>query len=107
MTSDIDILKEGIESLIKSGRYESREAVLEEAFRIMLEVKPSIKQEMAVELYRSERVSLSRAAEIAGLSIEGFKNLLELKGIKRVVAAPSEDRIRRGVDFILGQDSSP
>ena len=59
-----------------------------------------LSEEMAVELYRSEKVSLSRAAEIAGLSQEGFKNLLELKGIKRVVAAPSEDKIRRGVDLI-------
>jgi predicted HTH domain antitoxin len=61
-----------------------------------------LNEEMAVELYKSEKVSLSGAAEIAGLSQDGFKDLLKLKGIKRVVAAPSEDRIRRGVDFILG-----
>lgn len=102
MTSETDILKEGIEGLIRSGHYKSREEMLEEAFRIMLEVKPSIKQEMAVELYKSEKVSLSRAAEIAGLSIEGFKELLDLKGFERIVAAPSKDEIRRGVDFILG-----
>ncbi len=102
MTSETDILKEGIEGLIRSGHYKSREAMLEEAFRIMLEVKPSIKQEMAVELYKSEKVSLSRAAEISGLSIEGFKDILEIKGLKRVMATPSEDEIRRGVDFLLG-----
>ncbi len=61
-----------------------------------------LNEEMAVELYTSEKISLSRAAEIAGLSIEGFKDLLELKGIKIVVAAPSEDEMRRGVDFLLG-----
>ncbi len=102
MTSETDLMKEEIEGLIRSGHYKSREAMLEEAFRIMLEVKPSIKQEMAVELYKSEKVSLSRAAEIAGLLIEGFKELLDLKGIERIVAAPSKDEIRRGVDFILG-----
>lgn len=102
MPSEADILKEGIEGLIRSGYYKSRESMLEEAFRIMLEVKPSIKQQMAVELYKSEKVSLSRAAEIAGLSIEGFKELLDLKGIERIVEAPSKDEIRRGVDFLLG-----
>ncbi len=61
-----------------------------------------LNEAIAVELYKSEKVSLSRAVEIAGLSIEGFKDLLEIKGIKRVVAAPSEDEIRRGVDFLLG-----
>jgi len=102
MPSEADILREGIEGLIRSGYYKNREAMLEEAFRIMLEVKPSIKQQMAVELYKSEKVSLSRAAEIAGLSIEGFKELLDLKGIERIVAAPTKDEIRRGVDFLLG-----
>ena len=102
MAADIDVLKEGIEGLIRSGYYRNREALLEEAFRTLIEVKPSVKLEIAVELYRSEKVSLSRAAEIAGISMEGFKDLLELKGIKRVVSAPSEERLRKGVDFLLG-----
>jgi len=45
---------------------------------------------------------LTRAAEIAGTSLEGFKGFLEIKGIKRVVTAPSDERMQRGVDFLLG-----
>ena len=52
MAADIDVLKEGIEGLIRSGYYRNREALLEEAFRTLIEVKPSVKLEMAVELYR-------------------------------------------------------
>jgi predicted HTH domain antitoxin len=73
-----------------------------DAFRAMIEVKPSVKMEMAAELYKSEKVSLSRAAEIAGTSIEGFKFFLEYKGIKRSVSAPSEERLRKGVDLLRG-----
>jgi predicted HTH domain antitoxin len=102
MTADIDILKEGIEGLIRAGYYENREALLEEAFRTMIEVKPSIRLEMAAELYKSEKVSLSRAAEIAGISMEGFRVFLELKGIKRIVSAPPQERMRKGVDFLFG-----
>ena len=76
-----------------------------EIVRTMLEVKPSLKQDTAVELYKSEKVSLSRAAEISGTSLEGFKDLLELKGMKRVVAAPTEDKMRLGVDLILGSEN--
>ena len=76
--------------------------MLEEAFGTLIEVKPSVKLDMAVELCKSEKVSLSRAAEIAGISMEGFKELLELKGMKRVVFEPSEERLRKGVDFLLG-----
>jgi hypothetical protein len=49
MTADINILKEGIEGLIRAGYYENREALREEAFRTMIEVKPSIRLEMAAE----------------------------------------------------------
>ena len=102
MAADIDVLKEGIDGLIRAGYYRNREALLEEAFRTMIEVKPSIRLEMAVVLYKSEKVSMSRAAEIAGTSIEGFKNFLESKGIRRLVSAPPEERLLKGVDFLLG-----
>ena len=36
-----------------------------------------IKTEMAIELYKEEKISLSRAAGIAGMSTESFKNILE------------------------------
>jgi predicted HTH domain antitoxin len=102
MTADINVLKEGMKGLIRAGYYRNREALLEDAFRTMIEVKPSVKMEMAAELYKSEKVSLSRAAEIAGTSIEGFKGFLELKGIIRIVSAPNEERLQKGVDFLLG-----
>jgi predicted HTH domain antitoxin len=102
MTVDIDVLEEGIKGLIRAGHFKNREAMLEEAFRMMLEIKPSLKTEMAVEMYKSKKVSLSRAAEIAGTSIEGFKDILEIKGIIREVVAPCDEKIRRGVDLILG-----
>ncbi len=103
MITDINITQEGIEGLIRAGYYKNREVFLEDAFRIMLEVKPQFKLEIAVELYKSEKISLSRAAEIAGVSLEEFKDLLEIKGIKKEVATPTEDEIQRGVDLILGK----
>ena len=102
MTADLDVLKEGIEGLIRAGYYKNREALMDEAFRTMIEVKPFIRLEMAVELYKSEKISMSRAAEIAGISIEGFKSFLESRGIKRIVHAPPRERLEKGVDAILG-----
>ena len=69
----------------------------------MLEVRPALKKkEMAIELYKKEEISLNRAAGIAGMSTEGFENILEQRGIKRIVKAPSEDKIKKGVELILG-----
>ena len=74
------MLKEGINSLIRAGYYKDKDKVLDDAFRTMLEVRPALKTEIAVELYKEGRISLSRAAEIAGMSAEGFKNILEQRG---------------------------
>ena len=102
MSMDVDVLKEGINSLIRAGYYKDKDKVLDDAFRTMLEVRPALKTEIAVELYKEGRISLSRAAEIAGMSAEGFKNILEQRGIKRIVKAPTEDKIRKEVELILG-----
>ena len=99
---DVDVINEGINSLIRAGYYESRDKLLNDAFRTMLEVRPTLKTEMAIELYKTEKISLSRAAEISGTSMEGFKNILEQRGIKRIVKAPSNDKIKKGVDLIIG-----
>ncbi len=99
---DVNVITEGINSLIRAGYYKSREKLLGDTFRTMREVRPTLKIEMAVELYKTGKISLSRAAEIVGTSAEGFKNILEQRGIKRIVKAPSEDKIKRGVELILG-----
>ncbi|RQW77743.1 MAG: hypothetical protein EHM14_13670 [Methanothrix sp.] len=102
MASNANFIREGIDGLIRSGHYKDREALLEDAFRALLELNPALRSEMAIELYKSEKISLSRAAEIAGTSQEGFKNILENRGAKRIVRAPSADSLEKGVDAILG-----
>jgi len=100
--TDIDVVKDGINSLIRVGYYRDRDTLVGDAFRTMLEVRPVLKTEIAIELYTKERISLSRAAEIAGTSIEGFKNSLEQRGIKRIVKAPPDYEINKGVELIIG-----
>nr|QNO46309.1 hypothetical protein PABHDKJJ_00013 [Methanosarcinales archaeon ANME-2c ERB4] len=99
---DVNVITEGINSHIHAEYYESREKLSDGAFRATREVRPTLKTEMVVELYKTEKISLSRAAEIVGTPAERFKNILEPRGIKRIVKAPSEDKIKRGVELILG-----
>ena len=58
--------------------------------------------EKAVAWYTDERISLSRAAELAGMSTEGFTNILEQRGIPRLVKAPSDERLRKEVELLRG-----
>jgi hypothetical protein len=48
----------------------------------LTEQNPAQLSEMAIELYKSEKISLGRAAEAAGTSQEGFKKILENCGVK-------------------------
>lgn len=70
---------------------------------LLSEVFPSSRIDAVVEMYKSQEISLRRAAEIAGVCFEEFKEILAIKGITRVVEAPSEEEMQRGVDLILGR----
>lgn len=79
---DVD---ENIELLRKSGRFDSEEEFLEEALRALLEKRPELRLELAVEQFKTGEVSLNRAADLAGYSSEEFKELLRDRGVDRDV----------------------
>jgi predicted HTH domain antitoxin len=54
-----------------------------EALRLYMNVHPTLKLGGAVALWRKNRVSLARAAEIAGLTVPEFKEVLAARGITR------------------------
>jgi predicted HTH domain antitoxin len=93
----IDV-EESIDILREKGKFSSREEFLTEALRSFLRENPQLRVELAVERYRSGSVSLNRAAEIAGLGPEAFKEELADRGIDRDVGFLSEeernDRLR-------------
>ncbi len=95
------LVQDSIEILSKSRYFGSKDKLLDEAVRTLLEVKPTLKIEIAVELYKKGTISLSRASEIAGVSTEGFKEILASRGIVRAVKAPSREKIKKEMKVIL------
>lgn len=86
--SDVD---RDIEILRRTGRFGSEEEFLEAALRALLEKNPKLRIDLAVGKYESGDVSLNRAAEIAGLSPEEFKETLDDRGTSRSPGFLSED----------------
>jgi predicted HTH domain antitoxin len=104
MTTKTDnLVRESIDILSKSRYYGSKDKLLDEAVRTLLEVKPALRAEIAIELYKKGTISLSRGSEIAGVSTEGFKEILAGKGISRVIKGPSREKIRKEVKLILSE----
>lgn len=92
-------IEKEIEALIRAGYYTSKSEAVKDAFRTLLDTKPTLKLASAIELYKAREVSLSRAAEIAGMNIEDFKHVLSDRGVKRVIK-PDTD-IDNKVDEIM------
>ncbi|GAA0290547.1 putative HTH domain antitoxin [Halarchaeum rubridurum] len=86
----IDV-EDNIELLQQSGRFASEEEFLEEAFRALLEKRPELRVDLAVEQYKTGSVSLNRAAELAGYSPAEFKEILRDRGVSRDVAILTDE----------------
>ncbi|MCS3672835.1 putative HTH domain antitoxin [Salinibacter ruber] len=73
----------GIEpqELVDLGFYDDEQHVIEEGIRHILRKNPEYKIEIAVERYEDETVSLEKAADIAGVSVEEMKETLRLRGV--------------------------
>ena len=82
-----------ISALVKGGYFRSKDSFIEESVKYMLVSRGDLKINAAVEMYRSHDVSLARAAEVAGMSIFEFKDILKTRGITIVVEAPSKEEI--------------
>lgn len=68
--------------------------------RHQIYLKPNLKIEMAIELYLKEEISFSRAAEIAGMDLEDFKEILKVRGLKVSSYVGSKEDIEKGLKLI-------
>lgn len=71
-----------IEYLLKIGAYRTEGEVLKDALRQLLLSRPGYRIDIAVKLYTDDKISLGRAAELAGISIDEMKEVLMQRGIK-------------------------
>lgn len=70
-----------IQDLVEIGLYEREDEVIKDGLRHLLLSHPEYKVKVAAEKYRKGKISLGKAAAIAGVSIEEMKELLREFGI--------------------------
>jgi predicted HTH domain antitoxin len=93
-------IEKEINALIRYGYYSSIDEAVKDAFMTLLNVKPDLKISAAIELYQEEEISLSRAAEISGVSTIEFKDILANRGISRKIGARSKEELEQGAELI-------
>lgn len=93
-------VRDDIAVLRSAGAYASEEDVLRDALQALLSERPELRLELAVAKYRDRDISLNRAAEVAGLSAEEFKQALDTRGERRPGSFLSdEERTERLTEF--------
>jgi len=96
---NLELLEDELQAVTQAGAYKSKEEAIEHALEVLLAANPQLRVDTAIELYRQEKVTLSRAAEIAGLEWDTFKEKLSERGIE-VTVDESPDEVQAGAALI-------
>jgi len=87
----LDLLEDELSAVVQAGRYKSKRELIGHALEVLLMANPHLRLKTAVELYRREKATLSRGAEIAGLEFEAFKEQLAEKNVPILVDETPEE----------------
>jgi len=85
MTSETTLWETELETIRSVGPWQTEAEVIRDAIDALLSSRTELRQAVAVELYFQDKVTLSRAAEIAGMNIWQFRDHLRARGIAIVV----------------------
>jgi predicted HTH domain antitoxin len=102
----IELLEEELKAVVQAGAYASKEEAIRHALEVLLAAHAPLRVNTAVELYRQGTVTIARAAEIAGLELEAFKEQLAAYKVSIPTDETSEE-IQAGVDQIRRLRDTP
>jgi len=68
--------------LVNAGLYESESAAIQDALRLLFQEKPQVRIALAVYRYQTEKISLAKAASMAGVSFDRMKDILVSRGVQ-------------------------
>lgn len=94
----VDIARK-VKALVDAGCYPSEYEVIKNAVISLFRENTELNVAVAIELYKKGEVSLSKAADIAGMTTIEFKEILGKRGFTREIEArPAEetdDKLRK------------
>ncbi len=69
-----------INQLVKAQLFPDEQAVLRSALRALFQAQPELRRQMVIRAYTSGEISLGKAAELLGVSLEEMKDILSESG---------------------------
>jgi predicted HTH domain antitoxin len=89
-----------VHDLVEAQLYEDEEAVIQDALRYMLRARADLRLRLAVHRYKTEGISLARAAELAGLSWAQMKDVLVEHGVQPRLGPESLEEAQEEVEVL-------
>ena len=102
----LELLEDELKAVVQAGAYTSKEEVIGHALEVLLAAHAPLRIKTAVELYRQGTVTMARAAEIAGLELEAFKDQLATHQVP-IPADETPEEIQAGAEQIRRLRESP
>lgn len=88
------------QTLVNARLYPSREAVIEDALRSLLQEKPQLRLELAIYAYQTEDISLAKAAHLGGVSYDRMRALLVQRGVQLRLGPANEAELQEEIDTL-------
>lgn len=88
------------QDFVDAQLYEDEEAVIQDALRYLLRARTDLRLRLAVYRYRTEAISLAKAAELAGLSWAQMKDVLLEYGVQPRLGPETLEEAREEVDVL-------
>jgi predicted HTH domain antitoxin len=98
-------LEKVMEALLQAKVFPDRLTLQHEAFRALLLLRPELRIEGAIALYRQGEISFARAAELSGLAQEELKYILAARGIFREVAPLEQEVYEQAAEALRRADT--
>lgn len=94
-----------VHALVRAGLYANQSEVLRDAIRHRIDtLAPEKRLRAAIELYRMDEATVSRAAELAGLPFDQMRRILQQEGVLRFAGdADTPARIQEKSRRLLGR----
>jgi predicted HTH domain antitoxin len=97
------LVDQQLEAVVRAGLFRDRQHAIQEAMNTLFAVRPQLRTEAAIELFRSGEISLLRAAEMAGLDFESLRLLLRDRGLPWEVEAEDATDLDRAIQGFFGE----
>jgi len=69
------------QDLVEAKLYDSEQAVMQDALRRLVRSRPDLRARVAILRYQRDKISLAKAAALAGVSWQQMREILQEQGI--------------------------